>query len=107
MLPHDGKTLIVTASDGLYLYDGKSCRPYVLDISQALADNQVFCAAATGQYIAFGTVRAGLIVKELATGRNYFFNNITGLSNNTVLSLKFDRMGNMWLGLDNGISTGL
>ena len=104
MLPHDGKTLIVTASDGLYLYDGKSCWPYVLDISKALADNQVFCAAATGQYIAFGTVRAGLIVKELATGRNYFFNNITGLSNNTVLSLKFDKMGNMWLGLDNGIS---
>lgn len=104
MLPYGQKILIATANNGLYLYNGETCRPYLLDISQALVDDQVFCAAATRQYIAFGTVRAGLIVKELATGRNYFINNITGLSNNTVLSIKFDNLGNMWLGLDNGIS---
>jgi len=34
---------------------------------------------------------------------NIFSNTFTGLQNNTILSLNFDRNSNLWLGLDKGI----
>ncbi len=104
MLPYRGKTLIVTANNGLYLYDGHECKEYLLDVSPLLKENQVFCAAISSKYLLFGTVRNGLIMKDMTTGRNYFLNNVSGLCNNTVLSIQFDKLGNIWLGLDNGIS---
>ena len=104
ILPVGGKTLFVTAVDGLFMYDGTRLTPYIIDITPMLKSAQVFCAAANGDELAFGTVKSGLIVKNLATGTNLYANVMTGLQNNTILSLKYDRDNNIWLGLDNGIS---
>ncbi len=100
----NGKIIFATASHGLYVYDGFTISPLTLDISSFLKKNQVFCGAMHGNMLAFGTVRGGLVVKNIKTGQNLYANVFTGLQNNTVLSLFFDDQNNIWLGLDQGIS---
>ncbi|MDY6437850.1 MAG: hypothetical protein SPK85_01895 [Prevotella sp.] len=104
VVQYNGKVMFVTMSDGLFIYDGHTATPYELDISPLLKDNNVFCAAAGKRYIGFGTIKNGLIVKDLQTGSNYYVNTNTGLQNNTVLSMSFDSLDNIWLGLDMGLS---
>ena len=104
VVEYNGKVMFVTMSDGLFIYDGHTAKPFELDISPLLKDNNVFCAAAGKRYIGFGTIKNGLIVKDLQTGSNYYVNTNTGLQNNTVLSMSFDSLDNIWLGLDMGLS---
>ena len=104
LLSYEGRLLFVTDDEGLWSYDGQSFSPYVLDITPMLQHYQVYTAHLQGNYMAFGTVRGGLVVKDLSRNRNYYVNAAGGLQNNTVLSLKFDELNNIWLGLDNGIS---
>lgn len=104
ILPFNGKVLIATATDGLYSYDGKGIAPYILDVSPFLTANNLFCAITDEKHMVFGTVRNGAIVKNLQTNTNYYINAETGLQNNTVLSAGFDRTGNIWLGLNNGVT---
>lgn len=96
--------LFATAGDGLFIYDGKEMRPFVLDITPMLISSQIFCATISGDCLAVGTIRGGVVVKNLRTGENHYANALTGLQNNTVLSMRFDGLGNLWLGLDNGIA---
>ena len=54
--------------------------------------------------IALGTISQGVFLLD-ETGRVLrHINKENGLNNNTVLALEEDRDGNLWLGLDNGIS---
>ena len=98
-----GALLIGTSMDGLYRFDGDEVRPYQSDVNQFLRSNQLFCASASGNSILFGTVNSGAVWLDLATGRATYINKETGLQNNTVLNASFDRMGNLWLCLDNGL----
>ena len=105
MLPlGNNQILFVTDLHGLFIFDGEKTSVYKTDIDDFLIDNQVFCAAASGSKLAFGTVRGGLVVKDLQTNATTYSNIYSGLQNNTILSLKFDRQENLWLGLDKGIA---
>ncbi|MDR0733784.1 MAG: LuxR C-terminal-related transcriptional regulator [Dysgonamonadaceae bacterium] len=95
--------LFVTAGNGLFLYDGLSIRPYETDIDPFLQQNRVLCAEINGTQLALGTLRNGLVVKNLETNETTYANAASGLQNNTVLSLAFDKQGNLWLGLEHGI----
>jgi hypothetical protein len=68
-----------------------------------MMDNQVFCGTIKGSKLALGTVRNGLVVKDLITNTNIYSNTSSGLQNNTILSISFDFQDNLWLGLDKGI----
>ncbi|MCH4155178.1 MAG: hypothetical protein LKF31_02625 [Muribaculaceae bacterium] len=103
ILPFNGAILFVTSLDGIYRFANGQFDIFNLDISNYLENNQIFCADIRNNKIAFGTVRAGLVIKDLNTGENTFVNSLSGLQNNTVLSMKFDSRNNLWLGLDNGI----
>ena len=96
--------MFVTNSSGLFHYDGVATTPFTADFSPLLVSEQIFCAATNGKYVAFGTVRKGVVMKNLTNGVTSYANVFTGLQNNTVLSMTFDRTGNLWLGLDNGVS---
>lgn len=96
--------LLATAGDGVFTYDGRTTLPYPMDITPILREGQIFCATISTDYMAFGTVSSGLILKNRHTGAVTYANIYTGLQNNTVLSVAFDRQNNVWLGLDNGIS---
>ena len=104
LLPFEGsKVLIVTAFDGVYEYDGLTIVPFITGIENFLKTNQVFCAVTNGDKIVFGTVQRGIAIKSLRDDEIMFVNTFTGLQNNTVLSMSFDKLDNLWLGLDNGI----
>lgn len=105
LLPMDayGKVLVVTSVDGLYLYDGEKTVAVETDITPFLKENQVFCAVCDGNDYMFGTVNRGAVVKNIATGAVRYINKETGLNNNTVLGAYFDKTGNLWLALDNGL----
>ena len=105
MLPLDNGTMVIaTSNDGAYIYDGDSLKPLLMDITPFLKQNEVFCAAIQGKQLAFGTVHCGAVIKNLETGTTQYANMATGLKNNTVLSMKFDELNNLWLGLDQGLA---
>ena len=104
ILPLADKILFVTYSDGPFLYDGAATVPAFTDLTPFFLSGQLYCASTYGNKIAFGTVRRGVVIKDLKTGYNTYVNIFTGMQNNTALSMAFDRTGNLWLGLDNGIT---
>lgn len=104
ILPYkNNKVLFVTEFSGLYLFDGEATNALPTDIDGFMTENQVFCAAIDNDKLALGTVRKGLVVKDLKTNQNIYSNNASGIQNNTVLSIAFDNRHNIWLGLDKGI----
>ena len=111
IIPYEGKVLFGTAHHGFFIYDGKTTQPYELSISPYIKEHQLFCATLQDDVLAVGTVRGGLAVQRLrgksqsVAGKGVVYANLqTGLQNNTVLSMRFDRQGGLWLGLDQGIA---
>lgn len=104
ILPYQkGSILLVTAFDGIYIYNGARTELFPTDIDTFLKENQVFCAATNERELVFGTVNKGIVIKDITNNANTYVNTKTGLQNNTVLSINFDKLDNIWLGLDNGI----
>ena len=105
MIPYiEGNILIITANDGIFRFDGNNVSPFQTDIDSFIKNNQVFCTAYNEKYIALGTVLNGVVIKDLKTNNNTFINKESGLQDNTVLSLGFDKDHNLWLGLNKGVS---
>lgn len=100
---YDNKLLIATAHDGLFTWDGEGVKPLTDSIDNFLKENQIFSIVKDGDSYAIGTVNRGAVVKNFRTGETSFINKDTGLQDNTVLGMKFDMAGNLWLCLDNGI----
>lgn len=101
---NNGKYLIATSSMGIYLYDGKSFTPW--NTSLELTTSYINCGVVSSQRgtYYFGTILNG--VYELSSEGKILnhFNTSTYLYNNTVLAIYEDTSGNIWLGLDRGIS---
>lgn len=104
ILPFDkNKVLFVTNFHGVFVYDGTTIKPYVTGIDDFLKSNQVFCATTNGKQLVFGTVQRGIAIQNLINNKVMYLNTYSGLQNNTVLSMFFDKDENLWLGLDKGI----
>ncbi|MGM9837842.1 MAG: two-component regulator propeller domain-containing protein [Paludibacteraceae bacterium] len=95
--------LIATDFKGLYLYDGNAVRPFYTEADQYIRSNQLYTVAIGDRHIALGTVRSGIALMDLEGHGLSYLTRENGLQNNTVLSLLFDRHGNLWAGLDKGI----
>lgn len=95
--------LIVTENDGLFRYDETGISPFRTVFDKELAGESIICAAVKNGIIALGTVSSGVWIIGGESVGNHHLDLSSGLSNNTVLSLFFDRDDNLWLGLDNGI----
>jgi ligand-binding sensor domain-containing protein/DNA-binding CsgD family transcriptional regulator len=102
ILPFGNKVLIVTAFDGIFLYDGKDLHPYVTGLEPFLKQNEIFCAALSNNRLAVGSIRNGIAMTDLVSRQTKYFNEMNGMQNNTVLSAAFDSQGNLWAGLDSG-----
>ncbi|MCR5018000.1 MAG: hypothetical protein K6A64_04320 [Bacteroidales bacterium] len=93
------EVLLVTESRGIMRLEGdeikKSTIPFL--------SNNVFCAALRDDMLALGTVTEGLFVYNMKDGDVLHLDTEAGLQRNTILSTEFDRAGNLWLGLNNGI----
>ncbi len=103
IIPYKDNTLFVTDFHGLYTFNGTQVKPENNEASEFIKKNQAFCATTNGKKIVYGTVASGVIIQELRNNTFSYINTHSGLQNNTVLSIKFDNIGNIWLGLDKGI----
>lgn len=96
--------LISTNSDGVFIYDGNSLKPWDTEINDFLKTNQIFCSYKTKSgLLAFGTIQNGLILTNIQGELIQHLNMSDGLQNNTILSIGEDNLGNLWLGTDKGI----
>ncbi|HVW98814.1 MAG TPA: hypothetical protein VHA56_22795, partial [Mucilaginibacter sp.] len=102
-MSHD-RYLIGTARDGLFIYDGKTIRPWNNQANDFLKTYQLNNGVRVlDKYIAYGTILNGVIIIDTAGKIVQHINKSSGLQNNTVLSLFIDGEQNLWAGLDNGI----
>ncbi|NOU19955.1 MAG: hypothetical protein HOO91_20540 [Bacteroidales bacterium] len=102
---NDDQVIIGTAKNGVFKYDGEKLSVWNKPVNTLLKKYQIFSGALIDKkYFAFGTIQNGLIVSDTTGNVIYEINKERGLSNNTVLCVGSDQVGNIWLGLDNGIS---
>jgi DNA-binding CsgD family transcriptional regulator len=101
----DDKVLIGTAKKGVFIYDGEKVIPWNNPVNELLKRYQIFSGAVINKkYFAFGTIQNGFILSDTSGQVIFHLNKEKGILNNTVLCIGNDRQGDIWLGLDNGIS---
>lgn len=103
LLPFNGKILVVTSRNGLYLYEGNTLRRYASEADSFIFSNQLSCAAIKDSLLALGSVQDGVLLLNMRNGESEKISIANGLQNKSVISMLFDRENNLWLGLDNGI----
>lgn len=102
---HYGQDLVFVCSQhGLYKLHGDTLTSEEFgNLGRDLRKSVAYCAASNGEYYAFGTINNGIYIIG-PDGEYIHLNSKSGLQNNTVLSLYFDKQHNLWAGLDKGIS---
>lgn len=100
----DNSILFVTDNHGIFHYKNDQLIAYPHAVNDVLKQSQAFCTKINGNTLAVGTVQNGVVVIDVNTGDYSIINIESGLQNNTVLDLAFDKESNLWLGLDKGIS---
>ena len=103
ILPYEGKMLIVTSDNGLYVFHQGKLTPWQHPANALIEQNKLTSAAINDHHLALGTTQNGVILIDTSTDNVEVISKDDGLQNKTVLSTTFDRDGNLWLGLDNGI----
>ena len=106
-LPYgEDEWLFVTYSDGLFIFDGESFRPFRTGADNWLKTDQVNRAAISrdGTTIVVGTILGGAIAFDRRGEKLWTVNTGNVLQNNTVLGLFFDTDDNLWIALDKGIA---
>ncbi|HET9570891.1 MAG TPA: triple tyrosine motif-containing protein [Bacteroidales bacterium] len=106
VLPLNQSTmLLATNSDGLYLYDGKSCTRFKTDVDEELKKAEINRAIrAPNGTILIGTILNGVTAIDQNGHQLWTLNTGNILQNNTVLGMYCDQENNLWLALDKGIT---
>ncbi|MBD2703694.1 hypothetical protein IC229_23820 [Spirosoma sp. BT702] len=104
ILPLDDKKMLIGTDRAVYSYDGNEFKPFNQQLNTLLQHDQLNRGVLIkpGLY-AFGTLLNGVFITNAAGQIRHHINQKTGLQNNTVLSLRTDIDGNLWVGLDKGI----
>lgn len=96
--------LISTASEGSYIYDGNSIKPWENISNDFLKKNQIYSSLRLNDnLIAFGTIQNGLLICDNDGVPIQHINMEDGLQNNTVLCIELDYINNLWIGTNHGI----
>lgn len=104
ILPYDDKSLLVcTPVAGILKFKEGRMEDFNPEFSDYLKSNQIFCASCRNGVYVFGTVTGGAVIWDSNTRDCHLINKDTGMKNNTVLNARFQRNGNIWLCLDNGL----
>lgn len=101
----DGRLLLGTAGSGLFLYDSGRCIPWAAESRTDLSAAQINRGTSVpGEICIIGTIHDGVYAFD-GEGRFLWKSNKESAGHhNTVLGLSLDRAGNVWAGLDNGIT---
>lgn len=105
VLPYNNDILIFTANNGIFIYNGVSCKQWEKRINERIINRTINKAILSSDslYIVgtndngiYTFNKKGEIVWEVSTS--------DGLQNNTIHGLCTDQNNNVWVALDNGIS---
>lgn len=96
--------MIFSLNKGIFIYDGRELKEWNVPVNSLLKQKQIFSAIVIQEkYYAIGTIQDGVIIIDESGNIIQHINKQNGLQNNTILKVFADRVGNLWLGLDNGI----
>ncbi|HXA01203.1 MAG TPA: two-component regulator propeller domain-containing protein, partial [Cytophagaceae bacterium] len=101
MLPYGPDKSLIINNLGTYIYDGKSYKS--LKVFPEYFPVKCSALLQNGNY-AIGTIQNGMFVIDREGNILQHIDKTKGISNNAVLSMLQDQQGNLWLGLENGIS---
>lgn len=97
--------LIGTITQGLYVWDLRTFKPWISPASEYLKSANIFCGTTyNNNGFVFGTIQNGVVVTDFKGNIRLVAAKDKGLHNNTVLGIEIDKEGNIWVGLDNGIA---
>lgn len=102
----DDNLLLQTKNHGFYLYQNNLITKWAITADQLLTKVSAYSSIklADGSFL-IGTISNGIIQLDKNGNIVLRIDQKMGLTNNTVLSLKEDSFGNIWLGLDDGLNT--
>ena len=105
IIPIDSQFLLTTLKNGIFRYNGKDFEPWLMNDRQVIREHQINCAIRIDkQRIAIGTLTGGLFIVNNDKQILHHLNIKNGLQSNDVKIIFKDGIGNIWLGLENGIS---
>lgn len=105
MSEYSGRIFIFTKNDGIFIADENGLTPWNSPVNAVVKDEVILSARFIGKdKLAIGTSRQGLYIVNLTAHTYQNINRKNSLKNNAVLSICADGEGDLWLGLDNGIS---
>ncbi|RSK42131.1 LuxR family transcriptional regulator [Mangrovimonas spongiae] len=101
----DSKLLFLTQDNGFYWLDNNQLNKWNIAANKALDLKSVYsCKRLKDGSFVLGTISNGVLIVDKKGEILYEINQLSGLSNNTVLSVFEDDESNIWLGLDNGLN---
>jgi len=89
---------------GLYIYDGKNFRRFSVEADSLLKATLYKAALLKDGSYALATAGKGLVIMDKEGKTLQVINRAAGLQDESVYSVYPDNEGNVWMGLDNGIS---
>jgi AraC family chitin signaling transcriptional activator len=97
--------LFLTKEDGFYVFQNDEIKKWANNLNSTLSNKSIYSSARLkdGSFV-LGTISNGVIQLDSKGEVLLKIDQTYGLSNNTILSIKEDNYGNIWLGLDNGIN---
>jgi len=99
----DGDILILTHDHGIQVWKDSYWHASTSPLSEHLKEVRVNCIEQHENSWLIGTSRGGIVsTTNFKTFQNSYTQN-SGLISNSVLSLKTDTLGNLWVGLEGGI----
>ncbi|SFG33662.1 ligand-binding sensor domain-containing protein [Pontibacter chinhatensis] len=106
ILPHHKAGMLLVTNQGkLFAYDGYNhFTAWKLPVSPFLEEARINTVMSFSNGLAFGTAHNGLLLTDKDGTPRQHLNIEKGLQNNAVRSIYEDDAGNLWLGLNNGIS---
>lgn len=99
----DGSILFAANNKGLFIYDGITFKPWKTEIDKELISSNINNGIEVNNRYFLGSILNGVFVLS-KNGKLIKHIDSKYIQNNTVLSIDSDKLGNIWLGLDKGIS---
>ncbi len=106
ILPYDdGRLLMGTRADGLFLYDGSALRPFTTTVDAYLRTNNLYRGfALPNGTLALTTTAAGMVILDRQGRQLERIDQRNGLGSPSVYYVMPDREGGLWLSLGVGLA---
>jgi signal transduction histidine kinase/ligand-binding sensor domain-containing protein len=108
LLPYDAvsrQMLLGTRGGRLFLLSGDGMRPFATGADALLRKQGMYIGAVLRDgAVGIGTLSGGLLILERDGKMRRYLDRAAGMPSDGVLSVYVDRMGTVWLGLQNGIA---